>query len=67
MLADGEEIHYPCTTSLGVPSPDGLGVSIDSVDPTSTRTGGFPRKSPGHTPGHTQREPGRRLPRENVV
>ena len=21
MLADGEEIHYPCNTSLGVPSP----------------------------------------------
>ena len=38
MLADGEEIHYPCTTSLGVPSPRGLGVSIDSVDSTSIPT-----------------------------
>ena len=43
MLADGEEIHYPCTTSLGVPSPRGLGVSIDSVDTTNIRTRGCKR------------------------
>ena len=45
MLVDGEEIHFPCTTSLGVPSPRGLGVSIDSVDSTNIQARSFPYSS----------------------